>query len=221
MDERISGFVIARKISGGQRPALVAIRATGLAYLPGLFHANLRRCPGVGYRVSYGASEDLLTKVEANELDLAVLCPPPRLPRTLLVTHRFADAFTLIAPTEHATAFARLSPSHRKRWLLEQDWLLLDEASNTGQRQRSWMKKQGWKIEPTMQLDSFDLIINLVALGMGIGLVPIRALALYGRKRTVRRLKLPKRFSRELVVVMRKPGKASHHLINFVGNVLF
>ena len=99
--------------------------------------------------------------------------------------------------------------------------VLIDEASNTGQRQRSWMKKQGWKIEPTMQLDSFELIINLVALGMGIGFVPIRALALYGRKRTVRRLKLPKRFSRELVVVMRKPGKASHHLMNFVGNVLF
>ena len=72
-----------------------------------------------------------------------------------------------------------------------------------------------------MELDSFDLIINLVALGMGISLVPIRALALYGRKRSMRRLASSKRFSRELVVVMRQPAKASAHLTNFVSNVLF
>ncbi len=196
-------------------------RSIGLAYLPGFFHANLRRAPKVGYRVSYGASEDLLSKLEANELDVAVLCPPSRLPRTLQVTHRFADAFTLIAPAKSAAAFASLKPQQRNRWLMEQDWLLIDDSSNTGQQLRTWMKKQGWRVEPTMQLDSFDLIINLVALGMGIGLVPIRALALYGRKRTVRRLASPKRFTRELIVVMRHPAKASEHLTNFVRNVLF
>ncbi len=83
------------------------------------------------------------------------------------------------------------------------------------------MAKQGWRIEPMMQLDNFDLIINLVALGMGVSLVPIRALALYGRKRTVRRLALPRRFSRELVVVMRQHGKVPAHLASFVQNVLF
>jgi len=46
-------------------------------------------------------------------------------------------------------------------------------------RVRAWMKRQGWRIEPTMQLDNFDLIINLVSLGMGISFVPIRALALW------------------------------------------
>ncbi len=196
-------------------------RSIGLAYLPGFFHANLRRAPKVGYRVSYGASDDLLSRLEANELDLAVLCPPPRLPRSLHVTHRFADAFTLIAPAGPAAAFAALRPSQRKPWLLAQDWLMIDDASHTGRQQRAWMKQQGWTVEPTMQLDSFDLIINLVALGLGIGLVPIRALALYGRKRTVRRLTLPKRFTRDLVVVMRQPAKASPHLAEFTRNVLF
>ena len=42
------------------------------------------------------------------------------------------------------------------------------------------MRRQGCRVQPTMQLDNFDLIINLVALGMGISFVPIRALALYG-----------------------------------------
>jgi DNA-binding transcriptional LysR family regulator len=72
-----------------------------------------------------------------------------------------------------------------------------------------------------MELDSFDLIINLVALGMGVSFVPIRALALYSRKRAITRLPWPERFERELVVVMRRNRKVPAHLAQFVDNVLF
>jgi len=72
-----------------------------------------------------------------------------------------------------------------------------------------------------MQLDSFDLIINLVALGMGMSFVPMRALALYPNKRNVRRIALRERFSRELVVVMRRHRDVPAHLARFVENVLF
>lgn len=72
-----------------------------------------------------------------------------------------------------------------------------------------------------MQLDSFDLIINLVSLGMGISFVPIRALALYGNRRAVTRLKLPSRFARQLAVVVRKHGKIPSHVTTFVEHVLF
>jgi len=82
------------------------------------------------------------------------------------------------------------------------------------------MNEQNLRIKPAMQLDSFDLIINLVALGMGVSMVPIRALALYGRKRSLHRFPFPERFVRELVVVRRR-GKASEHLNQFVANVLF
>jgi hypothetical protein len=62
-------------------------------------------------------------------------------------------------------------------------WLCIEESSDTGQCLRAWMHQQGLRIEPAIQLDSFDLIINLVALGMGISIVPNWALALYGRKK--------------------------------------
>lgn len=195
-------------------------RSIGLAYLPGFFHANLKRAPQVGCHVSYAPSVELLSKLEANELDLAVLCPPRRLPRTVEVTHRFADDFTLIASKEAAGGFPANRRQHT-RWLLAQNWLLLDEGSNTGGRLRTWMKREGLAVEPTMQLDNFDLIINLVALGMGVSFVPTRALALYGRKQNLRRLTLRNRFSRELVVVTRHHRKMPGHLGAFVGNVLF
>ena len=198
-------------------------RSIGLAHLPGFFHANFRRLPHVACRVSCRPSVEILSALEANELDLGVLCPPRRLPRTLEVRHRFADAFTLVGSEEIAATFSALPKSRQARlaWAEQQNWLLLDESSNTGQRLRAWMTKQGCTVEPAMQLDGFDLIINLAALGMGVSFVPIRALALYGQKRHLHRLAWPERFERELAVVVRRHRKLPPHLDQFVGNFLF
>jgi len=83
------------------------------------------------------------------------------------------------------------------------------------------MWKRGIMIVPGIQLDSFDLIINLVALGMGVSFVPIRAMALYNRKQTIRRISLSDRFVRELVVIVRRNRKIPPHLGKFIDNVLF
>jgi DNA-binding transcriptional LysR family regulator len=209
--------------AGARKEVRVGVsRSVGLAYMPGFFHANLRRLPDVACRVSYDSSKAIMSSLEENQLDLGVVCAPGRLPKTLRVTHRFKDAFTLIADKAVATTFQNL-PSTRTRtaWLSKQPWLLLDEGTNTGQQVRRWMKKENLAVEPAMQLDSFDLIINLVALGMGVSLVPVRALALYSRKESLVRLRLARRFERELVVVVRRHRKLPQHLDRFIGNILF
>ena len=214
---------LAEEFAGARKEIRVDVsRTISLAYLPGFFHANLRRLPQIGYRVAYQTSDQILTALEANEQDLGVLCPPARLPKTLRVTHRFADAFTAITSAEHSDELKDLSKTKtRVEWLKKQNWLLIDERSNTGQQLRAWMKRQGWRIEPTMQLDNFDLIINLVSLGMGVSFVPIRALALYNQRQKLVRISLPARFTRELVVVLRKHRKLPAHLEQFIANVLF
>jgi DNA-binding transcriptional LysR family regulator len=214
---------LAQEFAGARKEIRVDVsRTVSLAYLPGFFHANLRRLPEIGYRVTCQPSAQILTALEANEQDIGVLCPPARLPKTLRVTHRFADAFTLIASVEHSAELDKLSKTKvRMEWLKKQNWLLIDEHSNTGQQLRLWMNRQGWRIEPTMQLDNFDLVINLVSLGMGISLVPIRALALYNQRQKLIRVQLPARFTRELVVVVRKHRALPAHLEQFISNVLF
>lgn len=72
-----------------------------------------------------------------------------------------------------------------------------------------------------MTLDIFELIINLVALGMGVACVPIRALALYSRKKNLRRVAWPSRFERELVVVVRRNREIPEHVRQYIENVLF
>jgi DNA-binding transcriptional LysR family regulator len=215
---------LRQEFAGARKEVRVGVtQSVSLAYLPGFFHANLRQHPEIGCRVSYDDSTAILSAVEANELDLGVVSPPKRLPASLRVTHRFDDAFALIAPSATAAVYQSLRKSRKARtdWLTQQSWLLISDGSNTGRRLRSWMVRHGLRVEPTMQLDNFDLIINLVALGMGISFVPIRALALYGRKRRMRRLPTPERFVREVVVVMRRHRKTPEHLAAFVRNILF
>ena len=215
---------LRQDFAGAKKEIRVGVsRSVGLAYLPGFFHASLRRLPGVGYRVSNLPSGDILSALESNKLDLGVLCPPRRVPPTVRVTHRFKDTFVLVGSIEASNAFVEVAASKKGRlaWLNEQSWLMLDESSNTGRQLQTWLKRQGCNAEPAMQLDSFDLIINLVALGMGVGFVPVRALALYHRKRTLRRLAWPDRFVRELVVVVRRHRRLPEHLEQFIENVLF
>jgi DNA-binding transcriptional LysR family regulator len=138
------------------------------------------------------------------------------------VTHRFEDAFTLIAPADLESKLEMpLKNKARMEWLKTQNWLLIEERSNTGQQLRLWMRRQGWRIDPTMQLDNFDLIINLVSLGMGVSFVPIRALAPYNQKQKFIRIPFSARFSRDLVVVVRKHRKLPVHIEQFITNVLF
>jgi DNA-binding transcriptional LysR family regulator len=139
------------------------------------------------------------------------------------VTHKFQDAFTLVVPTALAGEFQSPAASKKTRqaWLERQSWLLIEEETQTGQQLRGWMARQGLRVQPVMQLDNFDLIINLVALNMGVSFVPIRALALYGRKETLTRVPLPERFVRDLVIVVRKHRKMPEHIGRFIENVLF
>ncbi len=198
-------------------------RSIGLAYLPGFFFAFQRKFPEVQIQVVQQTSREILDAVEAKELDAGLLCPPPRLARGLQITHRFKDDFTFIAPPQFQLPKNSIYPSLKslKKILDGQRWLMIDRESNTGKHLRHWFDEQSWRVEPAMELDSFDVIVNLVSLGLGVSIVPHRVLPIYEQRRVVKRISMAKRFSRELVVVVRKNRQPPKHLIGFVENVLF
>ena len=196
-------------------------QSIGLAYLPGFFHANLRLFPQTGYRVSSAPGQHIVSAVEGNEQDVGVVCASQHLPKTIRITHRFEDSFTLIIPASMDPEQRLLRGKQRSTWFKKQNWLLIHENSQTGRQLRAWMKRESWLVEPMMQLDSFDFIINLVSLGMGVSFVPIRALALYNQRQKVVRVTLPKRFTRELVVVVRRNRNLPPHVEQLIGNILF
>lgn len=198
-------------------------RSIGLAYLPGYFFAFQRRHPEVQLQVTNQTSREILASLEAGDLDAGLVCPPPRLPPSLKVTHRFADEFTAIAPPQFPLLPAVTSATMKqlKKYFSGQHWLLLDRQGFTGRRLDHWLRTQGWLVEPAMELDSFDVIVNLVSLGLGVSLVPHRVLALYGQRRVVRRITIHPRFSRDLAVVVRRNRIIPEPLRSFVECVLF
>ena len=209
-------------VEGPKQIRLGVSHGISLAYLPGFLFANQRRQPDIYLVVTHEASASILRQLESDELDLGILCPPKRLPGNLTVTHRFRDTFTLIMPRALPGGISEKSPLPAlKRTLAGQTWLLIKEASNTGVQLRKWMKTHGWSHRSSHEMDNFDLIINLVALGLGSSFVPQRSLALYARRRQVRRVQLPARFSREIVVLVRKSRSSAPHITRFIENILF
>jgi DNA-binding transcriptional LysR family regulator len=198
-------------------------RSIGLAYFPGFFFAFQKRHPDIQIQLAHQDSREILTQVENGDLNVGILCPPASLARSVQITHRFQDGFTIIVPP-HFNLPAGLKKVDVKRLaklLAGQRWLLINRESNTGNRLQDWLLRQGLRIKPAMEMDSFDLIVNLVAMGMGVSVVPHRALALYAQRRLVQRIRLKQTFSRELVVVIRKNRKPPVEISQFVENILY
>ncbi|HEY1172833.1 MAG TPA: LysR family transcriptional regulator [Verrucomicrobiae bacterium] len=198
-------------------------RSIGLAYLPGYFFSFQRKFPNVQLHVTQQSSNEIIAALEARTLDAGLLCPPRRLPRGLEITHRFIDEFTLITPPGFSMTKAgkHLTLREAKKLLQGQRWLMLDPNGNTGRLLNLWLEKQNWPLEPAMELDSFDTIVNLVSLGLGVSLVPHRVLPLYEKRRAVRRILIKPMFERELAVVVRKGLPRAEPLEAFIQNVLF
>ena len=198
-------------------------RSIGLAYLPGFFVAFQKRHPKIQVQVVHEASHDILTRLEAGELEVGLLSPPPHLPRGLQITHRFDDDFTAIAPPRFPLPpnFGETDGAGLAKLFSGQRWLLIDRECNTGKRLYHWLARQGLRIEPAMEMDTFDLIVNLVSMGMGVSIVPQRTLPLYVKNRSVIRIRMAPKFSRQIVVVVRKNRKPPKAVTQFVESILF
>lgn len=197
-------------------------RSIGLGYLPGFFFGFQKKHPSVRLHITQGTSNGLVAAVEARELDAGLVCPPSSLPRPLQITHRFQDAFTFITPPNTDTSGnTSVTIKDLKQKYRNDRWLMLHRQGHTGALLTRWLKKNNWNLEPAMELDSFDMIVNLVSLGLGVSLVPHRVLPLYAQRRSVRRYTLKNPFTRDLAVVIRKNRNTPEPLRSFVDGVLF
>lgn len=212
-------------------------RSVSLAHLPGLLHAHLQQPGAARLQVSHLSGNDLLEAVAANRLDAGILGAPRQLPPGCRITHRMTDQFVLLCPAGQGPVLAKpkaksagtgatrptaLAWSEAVRKSLEAaSWLTLPAAMQTRQDMDAWLRKNRLAPGRIAELDSFDLILHLVALGLGIALVPRRTVAGFPRKKRLEAFTLPDMFERELVVVTRQQGAVSSHVKKFVQSILF
>lgn len=192
-----------------------------LAHVAGIFHAQRKHQPDVGIVVSQSDGTALMRRVGNSGLDLGILTAPAALPEDVVVTHRMADQFSLIVPSATETEGALGSIARFRKWADSRTWLLPPEKSRSRHLIDDWALENRIKLQPVMELENFDLMVQFVSMGMGAALIPRRCFGTFRRKGLVRVIALPVELSRRLIVISPKHGNCPEHVSRFVAGILF
>ncbi|MFT6181492.1 MAG: DNA-binding transcriptional LysR family regulator [Paracoccaceae bacterium] len=178
-----------------------------LSHIPGIFHSNENETQIL---VSQEKTTDLIEHLIEGQFDLGIFAESQILPDDLLVTHRMKDRFVAIAPISNgSTKFKALL--HKGQWILPP----------TETQSRQLIDHNFPDLAPSMELENFDLMVQLVALGMGCAFVPRRGLSSFNRKKQIKKITLPKTLERTLVVAIPKHLQPSEHVRHFIEGILF
>lgn len=163
----------------------------------------------------------LMGKVGNSGLDLGILTAPAALPENVRVTHRMTDHFSIIVPSAMGIEGACESMAGFRKWADSQSWLLPPDQSRSRQLIDEWARENRLELQPVMELENFDLMVQLVSMNMGVAWIPRRSFGTFRRKALVRVFAPPVELSRRLVVISPKHGKRPEHVTRFVDGILF
>ena len=180
---------------GALRIGAIGSVQTGL--LPKVLLRLRDQAPNVEPKLVPGVSLDLLSLVDAGEIDLAIMIRPPfALPKELHAELILKEPFVLIAPPGIAS-------DDPLQLLVEQPFVRYDRTSFGGRQVSQFLRKHHLDVRPGLELDELDAIVKMVESGLGVALVPKAGLWLE-RTPAVRILSLGEAtFHRELMLVSR------------------
>jgi LysR family hydrogen peroxide-inducible transcriptional activator len=185
--------------------------------LPRIVRAFTEKYPAVEVIVHEEVTSRILTALEGNELDLALMSPP--LPESRVqLDELFTEELLLTMPTGH--------PLIRKRTVTLEDlapekFILMQEGHCLGEQALQFCRERGFHPQITCRSAQVETIQALVEAGLGISLVPEMARRETGRHLAYRSL-TGKKPSRAIVMVSkkgRKLSRAAEELKNFVGKM--
>lgn len=161
---RIPELAAGRQCAGELRLGTIATASTGL--LPSLLASFTTFYPAVDLLVEPGASAGLRERVLAGELDAAIIVRPPQ---PLRKSERFerwlVEPLTLAVPPSCAGDTA-------EALLRRMPYIRYDRRSWGGQIADDWLKGQGIAVQSSIELDSLDGIVAMVAAGLGVSIIP-------------------------------------------------
>jgi DNA-binding transcriptional LysR family regulator len=179
---------------GELRIGAIGTVQTGL--LPQVLVRLLGEAPNVAPIVVPGVSLNLLSQVDAGEIDLAVMIRPPfALPKELHAELIQREPFVLITPLD-------MKGDDPFELLLHQPLVRYDRSSFGGRQVSQFLREHQLEVRRGLELDELEAIVKMVECGLGVALVPSAGLWLQAP--TVRTLSLgAATFYRELVLVRR------------------
>lgn len=178
-----------------------------LAHIPGIFNLQATEAKII---VSQEPTFDLISGLRGARYDLGIFTETESINESLKITHRITDSMILISPADQPV------PDFAKKGDLT-PWILPPPPSPS----RRLIDQAYPSLSASMEIENFDLMIQLVALGHGSAFVPRRALSTFTRKKLIQKIPLPRPLKRQLIVAAPKNLKPSEHVENFVRQILF
>lgn len=186
----------AAEWQGELKVGAIATLQTGL--LPEALPRFRAAAPRVELKLVPGVSLNLLSQIDAGELDLALLIKPPfELPKELLQISLAREPFVLITPLS-------VTADDPLQILAEQPFVRYDRRSFGGRRVNQFLREQRLTVQEALELDELEAIVRMVECGLGVSLIPRAGLWLQ-RPTQLRVIELGElTFHRELVAILRR-----------------
>jgi DNA-binding transcriptional LysR family regulator len=186
----------AAEWQGELKVGAIASVQTGL--LPEALPQFRTAAPRVELKLVPGVSLNLLSRIDAGELDLALLIKPPfELPKELLQISLAREPFVLVTPLG-------VSADDPLQILAEQPFVRYDRRSFGGRRVSQFLREQRLNVQEALELDELEAIVRMVECGLGVSLIPRAGLWLQ-RPTQLRVIELGElTFHRELVAILRR-----------------
>ncbi|MDD0968353.1 MULTISPECIES: LysR family transcriptional regulator [Pseudomonas] len=142
----------------------VATAQTGL--LPQALLRLRQQAPGVEPKLVPGVSLNLLSQVDAGEVDLAIMIKPPfELPKELSAQVIRREPFVLIVPTT-------VEGDDPLQLLAEHPHVRYDRNSFGGRLVTQFLREQRIDVQVALELDELEAIVKMVECGLGVSLLP-------------------------------------------------
>ncbi|AKM29694.1 LysR family transcriptional regulator [Pandoraea faecigallinarum] len=167
--------------------------------LPPMLRAMRKRYPSLDIRVSTGNTDDVVSAVTENRLDIGLVTLPAA-GRSLHVKPVLRDDFVAIAPAGDREWAQELSPHA----LAAAPMVAFEAGSSTRLLIDEWFLQAGLRVRPVMALGSIEAIKEMVAAGLGYGIVPRMSVNAVHCRRGLRISALTPALSRTLAIVVRK-----------------
>lgn len=161
---RMAVPVDANEYRGELKVGAITTAQTGL--LPQALVRLRQAAPAVECKLIPGVSMELLSQVDAGELDSAIIIRPPfDLPKELHVQVLRKEPFVLIVPD-------RLAGDNPLQLLATQPHVRYDRASFGGRLVSRFLREQKLDVQVALELDELEAIVKMVECGLGASLIP-------------------------------------------------
>jgi DNA-binding transcriptional LysR family regulator len=122
--------------------------------------------PEVRLRIVPGVSLELLGRVDAGDIELALMIRPPfAVPAELAWRPLLREPFALAVP-------ARSKLSDWRAALAEEPFIRYDRSSFGGRQIEQFLRRRRIAVDESMEFDDIDAIVAAVEAGLGVALLP-------------------------------------------------